>query len=115
MDKSTRAKIIFERVIAHDDQFGHDVPPRSPESRSQTRQISADPRWHAVWSKEYEKGSGGEMWDLFELFVYNDRRMTAIAYGDRVVPRFYMPGPWEPILLCFDPRDNTPLKPGWPN
>lgn len=111
MDKATRAKIIIDQVLSLDEKFGRTVPPRSLQSTSRTRQISDDPRWVVRWSIEYEKGPDGELWDLFELSIYNQPRMTAVRRGDEVVPRFYIPGKWEPIFLVIDPSDTTPLLP----
>lgn len=111
MDKAARAKVIVDRIIALDEKYGRTVPPRSRQSTSRTRQVSDDPRWEAKWSIEYEKDKTGEVWDLLELSVYGQARMTAIRRGEDVVPRYYIPGKWEPIFLHFDPNDNTPLLP----
>jgi hypothetical protein len=111
MDKPTRAKIIVDHVLSLDERFGTTVPPRSVRATCRTRLISDDPRWEARWSIEYEKDPAGDAWDLFELFVYRQARMTAVVRGDVVVPRFYIPGKWEPIFLYTDGSDTVPLLP----
>lgn len=111
MDKATRAKLIADHVLALDAKFGRTVPPRSPQSTSRTRLISDDPRWEARYSFDYEKDSAGETWDLLELWVYRQHRLTVVIRGDRVVPRFYIPGKWEPIFIDFDVVDTVPLLP----
>ena len=112
LDKATRAKLIIDHVLALDDKFGSAAPPRTIQSMARTRIISDEPaRWQARWSIEYEKGADGELWDLFELFVYGQARMTSVRRGDEVIPRFYIPGKWEPIFLPFDSNDTTPLLP----
>ena len=103
--------MIVDHVLALDDRFGRTVPPRSAQSTARTRMISDDPRWEARYSFEYEKDSGGDAWDLFELFVYGQRRMTAAVRGDQVVPRYYIPGRWEPIFIPIEIFDTVPLLP----
>lgn len=111
VDKSARAKIIVDQVLALDPKFGKAAPPRSAQSTSRTRSISDDPRWEARWSIEYEKGSDGEMWDLVELFVYRQARMTVAVRGEQVIPRFFIPGKWEQIFFPFDSADTVPILP----
>lgn len=111
MDKNRRAKFIVDHVLRLDDKHGYIAPPRSAHSTSPTRMISDDPRWEARYSKRHEKDRAGNEWDLFELFVYKQPRLTAVVRGDEVVPRFYIPGKWEPIFLEFDPNDTVPLLP----
>jgi hypothetical protein len=115
MDKEDRTRFIIDVVLERDGTWGKTVQPRSPDSSSRTRLISDDPRWEARVSFEYEKDSSGELWDLFELFAYGQRRITAAMRGDELKLRYYIPGAWEPIFLCFDPGDTTPLRPEWPN
>lgn len=115
MNKQERARIIVKDVLSRDRKFGKTVEPRSPDSTSRTRLISDDPRWEARVSFDYEKDSSGKLWDIFELFAYGQRRMTAAIRGGQMKLRYYIPGPWEPIFLFFDPGDSTPLKPTWPN
>ena len=115
MNKQERARIIVNDVLSRDKKFGKTVEPRSQNSTSRTRLISDDPRWKARVSFEYEKDSSGRLWDLFELFAYGQARMTAAIRGNEVKLRYYVPGGWEPIFLCFDPGDTTPLRPDWPN
>jgi hypothetical protein len=111
LDKPTRAKMITDHVLSLDAKFGKAAPPRSLQSTSRTRLISDDARWEVRWSIEYEKGSDGQMWDLVELFVYRQPRMTAVVRGDVVIPRFYIPGKWEDIFLPFGSADTVPLLP----
>jgi hypothetical protein len=111
MDKPARATLIVNSIISLDEKYGRPIPPRSPRSTCRTRQVSDDPRWEARWSIAYEKGEDGEFWDLIELSVYGQPRMTAVKRGDEVVPRFYIPGKWEPIFLPFDTNDTVPLLP----
>jgi hypothetical protein len=112
LDKQERAKLIVGRILALDERFGQVAPPRTVKSTSKTRMISDQPSlWNARWSKEYETGPDGNAWDLLELFIYGQARMTAIARGEEVVARYYIPGKWEPIFLIFDPNDTVPLLP----
>lgn len=112
-------QLVFFAVSRQDDRrpgpragpkVREDRPSSIAQSTSRTRLISDDPRWEARVSYEYEKDAAGDAWDLLELFVYRQPRMTAAVRGEVVNLRFYIPDPWEPIFLCFDPRDNTPLK-----
>jgi hypothetical protein len=103
--------MIADHIISLDDKFGRASPPRSPESTSRTRLITDDPRWEARWSFEYQKDSTGDLWDLLELFVYGEQRMTAAVRGDQVIPRFFLPGSWERIFIGIDPGDTARLLP----
>jgi hypothetical protein len=111
VDKPTRAKIIVDQVLALEPKFGKAAPPRSLQSTSRTRLISDDPRWEARLSYEYEKDAAGDAWDLLELFVYRQARMTVAVRGEQVVPRFFIPGKWEEIFIPFDNADTVPLLP----
>ena len=111
MDKITRVQIITGQILALDDRWGSVAPPRSPQSTSHTRLISDDPRWQARLSFDYEKDAAGNSWHLLELFAYGDARMTAAVRGDEVMPRYYLPGPWEQIFIPADLGDTTPLLP----
>jgi hypothetical protein len=111
MDKQIRAQMIVDHILALDPKFGKPAPPRSLQSASRTRLISDDPRWEARVSFEYEKDSAGDPWDLLELFVYRQARMTVAVRGDQVVPRFFIPGKWEEIFIPFDNADTVPLMP----
>jgi hypothetical protein len=111
MNKQERAGSIVQRVLSLDAKFGKTIEPRSGNSTSRTRLISDDPRWEARVSFAYEKGPSGEPWDLVELFVYGQPKMTAAVHRNGINLRYYIPGPWEPIFLFFDPGDTTPLKP----
>jgi hypothetical protein len=111
VDKPTRAKIIVDQVLALEPKFGKAAPPRSLQSTSRTRLISDDPRWEARLSYVYEKDAAGDAWDLLELFVYRQARMTVAVRGEQVVPRFFIPGKWEEIFIPFDNADTVPLLP----
>lgn len=73
--------------------------------------ISNDRRWEARVSFEYEKDAAGNSWHLFELSIYNQQRMTAVFREEEVVPRYYIPGKWEPIFIPIDVMDTVPLLP----
>ena len=62
-------------------------------------------------SPEYEKDSSGELWDLFELSVYGQARMTVAIRGEEINLRYYIPGNWEPIFTIEDSFDTVPLLP----
>ena len=109
MDKPTRAKLIIDLVLALDEKFGRSVPPRSLSSTSRVRLITDNPIWQAQWTIEHETGPDGEAWDLFELAVHGQPALTAGMRGDRVVPRYYIPGKWEQIFIETDLSDTVPL------
>jgi hypothetical protein len=111
MDKQVRAKMIADQILALEPKFGKAAPPRSLQSTSRTRLVSDDPRWEARISYEYEKDSAGDAWDLLELFVYRQARMTVAMRGEQVTPRFFIPGKWEQIFIPFDSGDTVPLFP----
>jgi len=111
MTKNERAHLIVSHVLALDHSHRQVGPPRSGASKIPTRCISNDPRWEARVSPKYEKGDDGELWDLFELFVYGQQRMTAAVKGSELRLRYYLPGIWEPIFVIIQPRDTTPLLP----
>jgi hypothetical protein len=111
MDKQIRAEMIVDQILALEPKFGKAAPPRSLQSTSRTRLISDDPRWEARVSFEYEKDSAGNAWDLIELFVYRQARMTVAVRGDPGVPPFFNPGNWEEIFIPFDSADTVPLLP----
>ena len=58
-----------------------------------------------------QKGPDGELWDLIELSVYGQPRMTALFRGDAVELRMFLPGVWEPIFTVFGSSDQTALRP----
>jgi len=111
IDKTTRARMIVEGVLALDSKFGQVDAPRSIHATKPGRLISDDPRWKARVSPSYEQDAAGESWDLFELFIYGQQRLTVVVKGSETVPRFYIPGKWEQIFLFFDPNDTVPLLP----
>jgi hypothetical protein len=64
-------------------------------------------------SEKYHDDGTGKLWDLVELKVYGQNRLTIVRHGDEVIIRQYLPGLWEIIFLGFDPKDTTPLLPNW--
>lgn len=113
MNKNERTRIIVDQVLALEDDFGRPGPPRANSTTIPTRVISGDSRWEAHISRGYEKDeNGGNNWDLFELFAYGQRRVTAVFRGIELTLRYYRPGGWEPIFLIGPTDDTTPLLPG---
>ena len=111
MDKDARARLIIDQVLKMNDSHGRKAPPRSPQSAAMTRIISDDCRWEVRLSKDYQKDSSGQSWDLFELSVYGQARMTAAIRGEEIELRYYVPGKWEPIFTILDSFDTVPLLP----
>lgn len=111
MDKLERARIVVDHVLGLDPRFSRHGPPRSAATKAASRLITDDPRWEARISPGYQKAPDGEVWDLFELFVYGQARMTAALNGDQIDLRYFIPGKWEPIFTSFDSPDTTPLFP----
>jgi hypothetical protein len=113
MEKIERARTILDQVLSIEPRFGRHGPPRASHTTIPTRLVSGDPRWEASISRGYAKDpSGGDSWDLFELRVYGQQRVTAVFRGQELELRQYLPGPWEPIFLIVAPGDTTPLLPG---
>lgn len=111
MNKDTRAHMIVDHVLNLNETFGRPGPPRSVHTKSPCRIISGDCRWEARLSPKYEKDSSGELWDLFELFVYGQARMTVAIRNDEIKLRYYIPGKWEPIFIVLDSFDTVPHLP----
>lgn len=111
MDKNARARMIIDHVLNMNDTHGRQAPPRSSQSTSPSRIISDDCRWDVRLSLNYEKDAAGELWDLFELSVYGQARMTAAIRGEEINLRYYIPGKWEPIFIICDSIDTVPLMP----
>ena len=112
MEKIERARVIVDQVLALEPRVGRDGPPRAHHTIIPTRLIKGEPRWEARISRGYEKGpNGGEKWDLFELFIYGQQRMTAALRGPELILRQYLPGAWEPIFLITPTFDTVPLLP----
>jgi len=109
--KTERARIIIDKVLALEPRFGRHGPPRSYNTTIPTRLITDEPaRWEARITRGYEKDQdGGENWDLFELSIYGQQRVTAVFRGEELVVRHYLPGVWEPIFLIVGSNDTTPL------
>lgn len=113
MDKQRRALMIINHVENRDDdRWGRSGPPRKENSDKPCRIISDDPRWSARVTREDQPGPDGEPWNLIELSVYGQDRMTAIYRGDQVEIRMFRPGAWEPIFTIIDSGDTTPILPG---
>ncbi len=110
MEKIDRAQTIVDHVLALEDRFGRYGPPRAQHTSVPARLISDDPRWEARISRGYEKDrDGGENWDLFELSIYGQQRVTAAFRGQDLILRHYRPGVWERIFLIPDTGDTVPL------
>jgi hypothetical protein len=102
---------MIDRVLNSDPHFGKIGKPRSDQTELPCRIISGDCRWSACISPAYFKDSAGALWDLFELTVYDELRVTAVFNDSDVQLRRYMPGSWEQIFVIIDPKDRTPLLP----
>jgi hypothetical protein len=111
MDKVHRARMIIDHVLAHDHLWGRAGPPRSDKSDKPSRIISDGRRWEARMTRADQKDPDGELWDLIELSVYGQPRMTALFRGDDVELRMFLPGVWEPIFTIVGTPDTTPLRP----
>jgi hypothetical protein len=115
ISKTVRTAMIIGHVQARSAEFGRDAEPRAATPELPVRRITDDPRWEALVTKGHTKakevGTDGGDWDLFELFVYRERKITAIFRGGEVIVRFYVPGPWEPIFIVVQSGDNVPLRP----
>lgn len=111
MDKVHRARMVINRVISLDGRWGRAGVPRSETSDKPSRIISDDCRWEARVTRADQKGPDGELWDLIELWVYGQPRMTALFRGDDVELRMFLPGFWEPIFTIIGSPDRTELRP----
>jgi hypothetical protein len=60
---------------------------------------------------KHHKSPEGDLWDLFELFVYGQPRMTVAITGERLDLRLFIPGKWEPIFTLAETADRVPLPP----
>jgi hypothetical protein len=111
MEKKRRARLILAHVLRLDERFGKNGPPRSINTTREARIISDDCRWHARVSPQYHDDKAGKHWDLLELTVYEEHRLTIVYHGDELEMRLFRAGPWEEIFLGFDPGDTTWLLP----
>ena len=111
MEKKRRAGLILAHVLRLNERYGKYGPPRSSYTTKQARIISADCRWQARVSTQYHDDKAGKLWDMLELTVYGEHRLTIVYHGDELVIREYRPGFWEVMFLQFDPEDTTPILP----
>jgi hypothetical protein len=111
MDKVHRARTIIDHVMSLDDRWGRAGPPRSANTNKPSRLISDDCRWEARVTRGDQKGPDGELWDLIELSVYGQPRMTALFRGEDVELRMFLSGVWEPIFTIVGSSDPTELRP----
>jgi hypothetical protein len=111
MDKTFRARLVIDHVLGLADRYEKSGSPRSDATDRPSRWISDDTRWKARISTEYQMGPDGERWDLFELFVYDELKMTAAMKGELIELRLFRPGKWEPIFTLVETSDTTPLLP----
>lgn len=111
MEKKTRARLILAHVLRLNDRFGRDGPPRSSNTTRNARLISDDCRWQARVSQHYFERAG-KPWDILELTVYDEHRLTIAYHGDELEMRLFRAGSWETIFLGFDPEDSSWILPG---
>lgn len=113
MDKVTRARIISDYVLGLDERFRKIAPPRSAKTDRPSTIISDNCRFSARYSEAYDDDGAGKLWDLLELHIYGQSRMTIVRHGEEIKIRQYLPGVWEEFFLNFDPKDTIPLLPNW--
>lgn len=111
MSHDRRARMIIDHVESRDERWGRSAPPRSEDSDKPSRIISDDPRWFAQVTRGDQTGPNGELWDLIQLFVFDELRMTAIYRGEDLELRLFKPGAWEPIFTIKQFADRTPVVP----
>ena len=111
MSHDRRARMIIDHVESRDERWGRSAPPRSDDTQNPSRIISDDPRWSARVTREDQKGPDGQLWDLIQLFVFDELRMTAIYRDEQLQLRLFKPGAWEPIFTIKQFADRTPIVP----
>jgi hypothetical protein len=110
MNKQSRAQIIITNVLSLDPRWGRVGPPRNGRAKP-SRIVTDSHVWHARISPADQKGPDGQIWDLFELFVYDEHRITAIFRDSDIDLRVYLPGEWERLFGIFGSPDRTDLRP----
>jgi hypothetical protein len=111
LDKTRRASIITNRVMALDEKWGKDAPPQTNTCDKPSRLIADECRWHAQVTREHQEGPDGELWDLIQVWAHGQLRMTAVFRGEELIPRLFKGGPWEALFNIFDGGDPEPLLP----
>jgi hypothetical protein len=111
MNKESRARMIIDHVRMRDERWGRDGLPQTHTSDKPSRAISDDPRWVAHVTKGHQPGPDGNLWDLIQVFVYDQLKMTAIFREEDVQLRVFKPGTWEAIFTIAQSPDSTPLLP----
>lgn len=123
MTYEDRVRMIVDQVRGRDAQFGRSMTTTVTASSTEraARRISDDPRWTATIVPSQLPAAvtdGADAsdrkpdWDLFQLWVYDDLKVTAHLRGDELGLRMYKPGPWEKIFLLFDLPGAVALLPG---
>jgi hypothetical protein len=103
--------MIINHVESLDERWGRAGPPQTDTTEKPSRIISDDPTWVAHLTREHQKGRDGQLWDLIQVFVYDQLKMTAIFRGEQLELRLFVPGPWEPFFTIVQSPDRTPLVP----
>jgi hypothetical protein len=111
VNKQRRAGMIINHVQMRDERWGRAGPPQTHTTDKPSRVISDDPMWLAHLTREHQHGPDGQLWDLIQLFVYGELKMTAIFHGEDVELRLFRPGPWERTFTIIQSSDQTPLLP----
>ena len=109
MNIENRSAIIINSVLARGSR-GVSIAPG-------VQRISDDPRWYALFTPGQHKepkttDPGGSPWDLIQVFVYAQLRLTAHVRGEDIRVRLYRPGPWEAIFIRIDLPVLPPVLPG---
>src|SRR4051812_10577148 len=98
MNKLDRAYHIINHVLALDEKRGRPAPPRTETSDKPSRLIADECRWHATLTREDQEGPDGELWDLMQVYVYDQLRMTAAFRGEAIDLRLFKGGAWEVVF-----------------
>jgi hypothetical protein len=111
VNKNDRARMIIDHVESRDERWGRAGPPQTRTTDKPSRIISDDPVWVAHVTREHQQGPDGRLWDLIQVFIYGQLKMTAIFRGADLDLRLFKPGPWESIFTIIQSPDDTPLLP----
>lgn len=119
MDHESRTRIIINKVLPLDVRFGRSAAAGAVGAGKPGRWISDDARWMALVVPDHTReapingeGPGEGAWSLFQLFSYDQLRVTAVFRGEDVMVRLYTPGPWERVFFPIDLPADAPTIPG---
>src|SRR5206468_11101973 len=107
VNKDRRARMIINHVESRDERWGRAGPPQTNTSDKPSRIISDTPMWAGQLTREHQQGPDGQFWNLIQVFVYDQLKMTAIYRDEDVELRLFMPGPWESIFTIIQSPDQT--------